>query len=448
MAAASLAGLIAGSLAIVAMAAERPSFLTPTSAPGFFPAWMAGPLRGLWPSLTRDHDALAWQASALMGAMFLLYLLAFACAGRLRAHWVIAAVLAIHAIFLLSPPLSYTDVFNYISYGRMGVVHHLDPYVTVPQLEPHSDPSFALSNWHHLLSPYGPLFTLLTEALVPLGVVASFWALKLLVGLASLVTLALVWRCAVMLGRAPAPAVVFVGCNPIFLVWGLGADHNDSLMLCALMLCVYLLMCAPARSRGAGAWFACACFVKASAVILAPILLLAGRPRRFLRGALEAGAALGLASLIAFGPHVPGLATQDSLVTGIGLPNLLGLALGLGGETGGLHTAITALVAMVAVACAVWMRRRPQRWPAACGLALMVLIASLSWAAPWYLVWALPFAALSSGPRLRLATVLLGTYFLLAFVPAAPMLAQAIHLNPEATRLGHRHRREIEELVR
>ncbi len=45
-------------------------------------------------------------------------------------------------------------------------------------LEPHSDPSFLLSNWHQLLSPYGPLFTLMTFAVVPLGVGGSFWALK------------------------------------------------------------------------------------------------------------------------------------------------------------------------------------------------------------------------------------------------------------------------------
>ena len=84
----------------------------------------------------------------------------------------------VHAIFLLSPPLALTDVFNYINYGRMEVVHHLNPYTTIPVLEPHSDPSFALSNWHQLLSPYGPLFTLLTFAVVPLGVAGSFWALK------------------------------------------------------------------------------------------------------------------------------------------------------------------------------------------------------------------------------------------------------------------------------
>ena len=55
-------------------------------------------------------------------------------------------------------------MFNYINYGRMGMQHHLNPYTTIPVLEPHGDPSYALSNWHQLLSPYGPAFTLLTYA--------------------------------------------------------------------------------------------------------------------------------------------------------------------------------------------------------------------------------------------------------------------------------------------
>ena len=87
-------------------------------------------------------------------------------------------MLAAHACFFLSPPLALTDIFNYVNYGRMEVVHHLNPYTTIPILEPHSDPSYCLSNWHQLLSPYGPLFTLMTFALVPLGVAASFWAIK------------------------------------------------------------------------------------------------------------------------------------------------------------------------------------------------------------------------------------------------------------------------------
>ena len=105
---------------------------------------------------------------------------------RLRARWAIAAIVAVHAIFFLAPPLALTDIFNYINYGRMEVVHHLNPYTTIPVLEPHNDPSYTLSNWHQLLSPYGPLFTILTFAVVPLGVAASFWTLKGLLAAPSL----------------------------------------------------------------------------------------------------------------------------------------------------------------------------------------------------------------------------------------------------------------------
>ena len=52
----------------------------------------------------------------------------------------------------------------------MEYVYHLNPYTTIPALEPHSDPTFLLSNWHGLLSPYGPLFTVFTIGLAALGV--------------------------------------------------------------------------------------------------------------------------------------------------------------------------------------------------------------------------------------------------------------------------------------
>ena len=155
-----------------------------------------------------------------------------------------------HAIFLLAPPLALTDVFNYINYGRMEVVHHLNPYTTIPISEPHSDPSYALSNWHQLLSPYGPLFTLhhvrrraARRGRLLLGAEgrSSRWP-------ASRRSL-LVWRCARLLGRDPVAAIVLVGLNPIVLVWGLGGDHNDFLMVFFIVLGFYLLLRAQARRR-------------------------------------------------------------------------------------------------------------------------------------------------------------------------------------------------------
>lgn len=40
--------------------------------------------------------------------------------------------------------------------------------------------------WHHETSPYGPLFTLGSYALAPLGAATGLWALKALAGAAAL----------------------------------------------------------------------------------------------------------------------------------------------------------------------------------------------------------------------------------------------------------------------
>ncbi|MBA3807208.1 MAG: hypothetical protein H0X28_02245 [Solirubrobacterales bacterium] len=447
-AAISLLGLLAGSLLVVVIAAERPSFLTPLSERGFFPPWLAGPLHGLWPQLTGDGTQLEWLLSALMAAMFVLYLIASSNVRRLRARWTIVTIVAIHLIFVLAPPLSYTDVFNYVNYGRMGAVHHLNPYTTVPLLEPHDDPSFPLSNWHHLLSPYGPLFTLFTYALVPLGVVASFWALKLTVMLASLATLGLLWRCAQLLGRDPVGAIAFVGLNPVVLVWGLGADHNDSLMVLFAVLAAYLLLRAPRAARAGGVSLVCAIFVKASAAVMLPVFLFAGGRRRFALGALSAAVVLTLASVGAFGLHPPAVSTQSRLVAAISPPNLLGLAIGQGGETAAVRAVFEVSLILAIGACALWTARRPADWLAAAACAQLALLVGLGWSGPWYVLWVLPFAALAGGKRLRAAAVALGVYFLLAYLPATPMLAGAIGFHPESTRLGVAHREETELLVR
>ena len=113
----SLLGLAASSLTFVAIAANRPSFLAPPSRSGFFALWMVGSFAGLWPGSGPSGVALGWTSSALLVAMYGLYAVAWATARRLRARWTIVTVVAVHVIFLLAPPLSYTDVFNYLGYG-------------------------------------------------------------------------------------------------------------------------------------------------------------------------------------------------------------------------------------------------------------------------------------------------------------------------------------------
>ncbi len=473
--------IVALTLLVVVIVADRPSGLSPTTHNNFFPGWMAGPLGGIWPSLTRNSSTLKDLFTYLVTAMYLAYIVALVRARTLRARWVIGAVLAVHAIVFLAPPMALTDIFNYINYGRMEVVHHLNPYTTTPVFEPNNDPSYTLSNWHELLSPYGPLFTLLTFAVVPLGVAGSFWALKGVLALASLATLALVWRCARLLGRDPVAAIALVGLNPIVLIWGLGGDHNDFLMVLFIVLGLYLLLAAAAageraaptvatagssqglggrlrsafagsaRPIGAGAAFVTAVAIKASGGILIPLVIagLAKSPRRLahtLIGMVAAGAAVAVASFAAFGPHLPDLSTQGRLVTSLSIPNLLGLVLGAGGETSALRVVLmAALLAVIGLCCLMAWRERSAI--GASGWANMALLVTLSWVLPWYVIWVLPLAALSRSRRLRTATLVMGAYLILVWVPAANAIWNDIGFHPERTSLGRLHQRYVKELL-
>jgi hypothetical protein len=298
---------------------------------------------------------------------------------------------------------------------------------------------------------------------------------------ASLATIFLVWKCAELLGRDPVAAIVLVGLNPIVLVWGLGGDHNDFLMVFLIVLGFYLMLRAgaagagepvsgappPAPSRaarrrqwlyspsladvGAGVAFLTAAAIKASAAVLIPVVLagLLRTPRRLLGVALGmAGACLiaGALSLIAFGLHVPDLSTQSRLVTNVSVPNLIGLALGKGGETQSLHVLLSAALAVSVLLCCVQAWRRRSSITAS-GWANVALLVTLSWVLPWYVLWVLPLAALSSSRRLRLAVLGLGVYFIIAWAPASGFLWNAIGFHPEKTSLGRLHQRYVKELL-
>jgi len=512
----ALAAIVLCGALLVVCAADRPSLLSATTHTGFFPHWMAGPLGGLIPGLTRSPTKLKYLFTGALVVMYVSYLLALKYVPMLRARWAIAAVLAAHACFFLAPPLALTDVFNYVNYGRMEVVHHLNPYTTIPILEPHGDPSYYLSNWHQLLSPYGPLFTLMTFALVPLGVAASFWAIKAILAAVSLGTIFLVWKCARILGRDPIAAIVLVGLNPIVLVWGLGGDHNDFLMVFCIVLGFYLLLrsgawvagdqqveadkqveadrrtavdgemdvrasgpqptgaAVPSAARsedragwrgsvrgwlwpleplllGAGAAFVAAAAIKASGAILIPVVLAAllRSPRRVVQivlGMAVAAVAVAAASLVAFGLHVPDLSTQSRLVTDVSVPNLLGLALGNGGETETLRAVLSGVLILTVLLCCVLAWRRRDAITAS-GWVTVALLVTLGWVLPWYVLWVLPLAALSSSRRLRTTALVLGVYLIVAWAPASGILWDKIGFHPEKTSLGRLHQRYVKELL-
>lgn len=474
----ALAVIVGCSLLLVVIAADRPSIVAATTRANYFPGWMAGPLGGLWPQLTRSDSALKAVFTIAVLAMYCCYALGLSRIVALGARWVVGAIVALQVIFFLSPPLTLTDVFNYVNYARMEVVHHLNPYATIPALEPHGDPAYALSNWHDLLSPYGPLFTILSFAVALVSVPLAFWAVKSVLALLSLAILALVWKCAKLLDRDPVQAVAFAGLNPIVLLWGLGGDHNDFLMVFFIVLACWLLLRAgrtaavsssPPQASGplarvrawlvpltvseiaAGVSLVAAVFVKASGAIVLPVVIaaLARTPRRAgmtLIGVVGGGAALGMLSYLAFGAHIPSLGTQSSIVTGLSLPNLLGIALGEGGETALLRELLALVLVAAVIACCIsaW---RSGELIAPAGWAMIALLLTLAWVLPWYILWALPLAALSSSSSLRIAVVAFGVYLILAWMPNASDLTHAIGLAPDKTSVGLQHQRLIRELI-
>src|SRR5204863_135464 len=83
-------------------------------------------------------------------------------------------------------------------------------YVALPVAFRH-DPSYRYSNWHHLPSPYGPLFTLLSQGLGVFSVPVAYWVWKALLLAASAGTLAVVADTARRLGRSRRTAIALVG---------------------------------------------------------------------------------------------------------------------------------------------------------------------------------------------------------------------------------------------
>jgi hypothetical protein len=423
--------------AVVLAAAERRSVL---SSPhnGAFTGWLAGPLRGAIPALTRNPVVLQRDLRHALVAMLVAWLLVLLGGATLRGPVVVGAVVGLDLLFLLCPPLALTDLFNYLGYARLDGVHHLNPYVALP-LAQHGDPVYSYSNWHRLRSPYGPLFTLLLLPTARLPLPVAYWAYKVLVTVASLALSAAVWACAPRLGRAPAAALAFVSLNPLVLVYALGGQHNDVLIMAGVMAgCVLVLM----RREGAGgAALAAAVAIKASAGLLLPVVALgASRPRRAVFGAAAAALGLGVAALLAFGVHLPDVGDQSRLVNPSNTPNLIGYAAGRGGADAEVRR-VALVTALAAVAACAAVARRTRRWVTPAGWTALIGLASVSWVMPWYVVWALPFAALSRSRALRMATVI-ATLWLAAFrVGTATAVTRHLRIDLNGTPVAQVNRR-------
>jgi hypothetical protein len=448
----ALAGSLAVSLWVVLAAAERRSFLSSPARKDFAP-WLVGPLGRHLSSLTPSTVTLRTELAVALGLLALCWLAATALAPRVRIEWVVAALVLVHIVYVLGPPLSLSDLFNYLHYGRMGALYGHNPYADLPLSVP-QDPAYRFSNWHHLPSPYGPFFTLVGYALAPLSLHTAYWVWKAIAAAASLGCLAIVWWLAVRLGRSPQRALVFAGLNPLVLVYGLGGDHNDALMLLCALAAVALVVrgravSSPGWDVAAGAAIVAGAAFKPSLLGLVPLVVLGARRRpAALVGALAMGAVVAEVVHGVFADRLPATGLQDQLVTPLSAPNLVGLATGAGGATAGVRSvAHVVLVVAVLGACAAVAHRR-ERLIGACVVVMLATVLTLAWTVPWYVWWVLPFAALTRIRTPRVAVVAVTAALALGAAPQMPQLIHAFGYYPTRTPVGRADHAEFERLLK
>ncbi|MGA7705790.1 MAG: hypothetical protein WB998_12940, partial [Solirubrobacteraceae bacterium] len=183
-----LVGVPASLFGVVAGAAGTPTSYVPARSGGW-PGWLWGPLHGLGMGIgSSSFQALTLVMCASYGMVLL--------ASRVLSGRAIGVSIALaYGLLLVGPPLLSQDVFGYLAFARLGALHGLDPYTHVPAEAP-TDASFPFIGWPFQHSPYGPLFTLGSYAIAPLGLAGGLWALKALAVGSSVGAIALVAKAA------------------------------------------------------------------------------------------------------------------------------------------------------------------------------------------------------------------------------------------------------------
>ncbi len=342
------------------------------------------------------------------------------------------AIVALATAFAVAPVLLSHDVYSYVDYARLGVLHELNPYVHPPAAEPF-DPAYARVAWIDSTSAYGPLFTLTTYPLAWLPVWWAVAALKMTAALSVLAIALLVARVAPSRGVSPLGAAAFVALNPLVLIHVVGGAHNDGVaMLAATVAGVATLS---GREASAGVAFLAAFAIKPPAAIAAPFALVgtarlkpfgphrgykasSGPGGRLVVGAGGAAVAIGAVAYAAFGWHwldALGLAGENQHRTAhMSIPITFARLSGL--DPTAVRIVAFALFALtfLYLLLRTWLG---MDWLRAAAWASFALLLATAWLLPWYLIWALPMVALSRDRPLQLFTLLLTAYQLPARMP-------------------------------
>lgn len=380
--------------------------------------------RGLLPHIVAlgvlPYAVFAW---ACVVTLWIVYLrLIWVVRGRRIDHrLVFAGALVLGLLGLTVPPVFSTDIFSYAMFGRLAGVYDLNPYVTTPTVGAPADRvlPYLYWQWRDISSPYGPLWTLASEA-VALGRHATPMDLVLRFKVLALAAVLLDGWLIHALVRLRWPeragwAYLAFAWNSMVLIEGVVTGHNDVLILTVVLVSAWLLMWG--RRSLAFAGLMVSGLVKYSTMPLLGVMtlrLLLRTPPAAWAGLLPRLAAIAaLLGIVAFVPYWGGLAglmsTLDEPGRGVNNPLLLtGRWLITTLSAGHVRLGVPATVAISLVvfvawqARTLWRARRVDQWTVHDELALWatsLAVFLLLWPRihTWYFM--VPFGlALAAGP--------------------------------------------------
>lgn len=276
--------------------------------------------------------ALAWASYA--------WVILEAMEGRIPRAWsLVAIVIGLSIIYaVLCPPSLSRDGYAYVAFGRMGVLYGLSPYAhTLKDLIERGDEA-ARFYPADVSSTYGPLWTLVSYAVVTLTRGTGLWgqvvAFKLL-GAASTIGAAFAGgeiarryeaspaSPAVVGGRSHRAGLAFlaIGLNPLMVVEGPGNGHNDLLMMALLL--AGLAYYTRGRPWAGYLLMGCSAAIKFLGAAIVPWVLMDQvrglEPRKAVKTALVAGGLVLLPGVLSYLPLQGGggLVTGASRVYGL-----------------------------------------------------------------------------------------------------------------------------------
>lgn len=326
---------------------------------------------------------------------------------RLPRSFLLAMGIIATLAAVATPPFLSTDVFDYLSRGRLEHLG-LDPYVhdvSEVAADPRMASFAALSEWPHWRMPYGPLMGVVQYLLgfCPLPWLGVYlW--KLLAGAAHLLAGWLFYRTLAITGdeRTARRGLVLWLWNPLLLVEGVASAHNDIVVAMLLLAMAFWLV--RDRFLPATVAFGAAVLCKHGIGPIGPLLLvLAWRRRRLRDFGLGVAITAAITALLWWRyftePGALDFVLRQAEVARASLFVLVGAAFG--------PTAARVEVwcggALVLLCLFAGLRRLRSARDFG-GRALLLLAVFLLFAAPqfapWYHLWWLPLVALAPVPPL------------------------------------------------